>query len=220
MAGKNSGIVYVMWNELFPEMVKIGVTTGSKPKDVEKRRRELSNHENMPQPFEAKYAIYVNNYKQIEHLIHKALTKLRHTPKREFFKIDVEDAISYLRGFVISGSAVEVKIENKFVADEQKAKRKLKRQRDTITFKSLNLPVGTLLHFVGDPSLTVRTANSSRIVKLPNGEENTISIAARKYRNKTNPKNGVKGLPDGAMDFAYRGKRLWDMALANERAKD
>lgn len=79
-----------MWNELFPELVKIGITKGNSSTDVEKRRRELSCGENMPQPFEAKFAICVNNYEKIECIIHRGLTKLRHNPHREFFKLSVD----------------------------------------------------------------------------------------------------------------------------------
>lgn len=61
----NRGIIYVMWNELFPELVKIGVTQGHTSADVEKRRKELSHGENMPQPYEAKFTICVNNYEKI-----------------------------------------------------------------------------------------------------------------------------------------------------------
>lgn len=60
-----------MWNELFPELVKIGITQGDTAKDVERRRKELSAGENMPQPFEVKYAIYVNNYQNLERILHK-----------------------------------------------------------------------------------------------------------------------------------------------------
>lgn len=214
----NRGIIYVMWNELFPELVKIGVTQGSTSKDVEKRRKELSHGENMPQPFESKFAICVNNYQKIEDIIHKGLAKLRHNPHREFFKLSVDEAINLLSGYIISGSAVEVPIKNAFLPEEKTAIQKMQRQRANITFRSLGVPVGTVLTFASAPRLKVKTVNDSRIVSLPDGKNTTLSIAARMFRNQTNPKNGIKGLPDGAKDFMYNGKTLWELALQHQRA--
>ena len=212
------GIIYVMWNELFPELVKIGITSGSTSQDVEKRRKELSHGENMPQPFEAKYAICVNNYEKIESIIHKGLAKLRHNPHREFFKLSVDEAINLLSGYVISGSAVEVPIKNTFLPEEKTAIKKMEKQRASITFRSLNIPVGTTLTFAGAPNLKVKTKSDSRIVILPDGKDTTLSLAARIFRNKVNPKNDVKGLPDGAKDFLYKDKTLWELALQRQRA--
>ena len=217
-----------MWNELFPELVKIGVTQGHTSADVEKRRKELSHGENMPQPYEAKFAICVNNYEKIESVIHKSLNKLRHNPHREFFKLSVDEAISLLSSYIISGGAVEVPIKNSFLPEEKKAIKnlekqrsaitfRLEKQRSAITFRSLDIPVGTTLTFISAPQLKVKTYNDSRRVVLPNGETTTLSIAAKRLRDQTKPKNGIKGLPDGAKDFAYRGKSLWELSLEKQR---
>ena len=214
----NRGIIYVMWNELFPELVKIGVTQGNTSKDVEKRRKELSHGENMPQPFEAKFAICVNNYQKIETIIHKGLAKLCHNPHREFFRLSVDEAINLLSGYIISGSAIEFPIKNAFLPEEKKAIKKMQKQRDSITFRSLNIPVGTILTFSSEPNLKVKTENDSRRVSLPDGKCTTLSIAAKKFRDKIDPKNGIKGLPDGAKDFMYNGKTLWELALQHQRA--
>ncbi len=214
----NRGIVYVMWNELFPELVKIGTTNGSTSKDVERRRKELSHGENMPQPFEAKFAICVNNYQAVENAIHKALAKLRHNPHREFFRLSVDEAITLLSGYVISGGAVEIPIKNSFLPEEKKTIQKLQKQRANITFRSLGIPVGATLTFASAPQLKVKTKNDSRIVILPDGKHTTLSLAARMFRNQTNPKNGIKGLPDGAKDFLYKDKTLWELSLENQRA--
>ncbi len=209
------GIIYVMWNELFPDLVKIGVTKGSTSKDVEKRRKELSHGENMPQPFEAKFAICVNNYNKIEPMIHNALGKLRHNSHREFFKLSVEEAICLLRTYTLSGDAEEITIDNIMLSKDKKVIQKVRKQRSKITFKKLGLPKGTILTFVSNPKYTVKTYNDSRIVAMPDGTTNTISKAAKDYRNKINPNNEVKGLPDGATDFLYKGKTLVELALKN-----
>jgi len=214
----NRGIIYIMWNELFPELVKIGITKGSTAKDVEKRRKELSCGENMPQPFEAKYAICVNNYQEVEYILHKGLDKLRYNPHREFFKMSVDEAIMLLSGFIATGGATEVKINNDFLPEEKKVIAKTEKERGKITFRSLGIPVGSVLKFAKDESLTVKTANDSRIVIKPDGTENTLNLVAKEYRNKVNPNNGIKGLPDGALDFTYKGRTLWELALEQRRA--
>ena len=205
-----------MWNELFPDLVKIGVTSGSTPQDVEKRRKKLSSGENIPQPFEAKFAICVNNYDKIERLIHSALANLRHNFHREFFKLSVEEATCLLRTYVVCGDAKEIAIENSFLSNEKKAIKNVRKQRSKITFKKLGLPKGTTLTFVGNPKFTVKTDNDARCVIMQNGEPTTISIAAKRYRDKVNAKNNVKGLPDGATDFMYKGKTLVEWALKNK----
>lgn len=214
----NRGIVYIMWNELFPEMVKIGITQGSTSKDVERRRKELSCGENMPQPFEAKYAICVNDYQRVERKLHKALDKLRHNPHREFFRMSVEEAINLLSVFVDTGDAAEIKISNNFLPEEKKAIAKMEKEREKITFRSLGLPVGTELRFVNNDELIVKTRNDSRMVTMPDGNGRTLSMAAKEYNIKTNPNFDIKGLPDGALYFTYNGRTLWELALAQKRA--
>jgi len=213
------GIIYVMWNELFPELVKIGITSGSTRKDVEKRRQQLSCGENMPHPFEAKYAICVNNYQAVEKIIHQGLDKLRHNPHREFFRMSVQEAVHLLNSYVVSGAADVVHVKDDYQPEEKITKQKVKRQRNKmVTFKQLGLPVGTKLEFVHDKNLFVKTANDGRIVQMPDGGNDTISLAAKRYRNQVNPNNDVKGLPDGALDFMYKGKTLWQMYLEKQRA--
>ena len=214
----NRGIVYVMWNELFPEMVKIGITKGASTKDVERRRKELSCGENMPQPFEARYAICVNVYQKVERKLHKALDKLRHNPHREFFRMSVEEAINLLSAFIDTGDAKEVPIKNHFMPEEKKAIAKMEKERDKITFRSLEIHVGTELVFAKDNRLTVKTDNDSRRVVMPSGKRTTLSIAAREYHKQVNPEHNTKGLPDGALDFIYQGRTLWELSLEQRRA--
>lgn len=212
------GIIYVMWNELFPEIVKIGITKGATTKDVERRRKQLSCNENMPQPFEAKYAICVNDYATVEYKLHKALDKLRLNPHREFFRMSVEEAINLLSVFIDTGDAAEIPIKNNFLPEEKKAIAKMEKERDKITFRSLGIPVGTELTFAKDSRLTVKTDNDSRRVVMPNGKRTTLSIAARDYHKQINPEHDRKGLPDGALDFTYKGRTLWELALEQRRA--
>jgi len=215
------GIIYLMHNELFPDLVKIGITKGSTTADVEKRRRELSGGANMPQPFEAVFAICVNNYDQVEKVIHKGLKKLRWNPAREFFEMPLDDAINVLHGYVVSGAAVEVPVKNSFQAEEKQAIKKAEKKRkysNYATFKQLGLPVGTELSFVKDATLKVKVATDGRIVSTPDGKTWTISMIAKRYHDQADPGNSIKGLGDGAKDFTYKGKTLYDLAIEKKRA--
>ena len=208
------GIIYIMWNELFPNLVKIGRTGGSTPQDVEKRRQRLSNKTNLPQPFEVKFAICINNYDKVEPLIHQALAKLRPNPHREFFTLSVEEAICLLRTYTVSSDAKEIVVKDSLLPIEKKAIRNVRTKRKKITFKSLGVPIDSILTFIGNPKLKVKTLNDSRrVIMLDTGKKTTISIAASQYRKKTNPNNTVKGLPDGITDFLYEGKTLIELAL-------
>jgi hypothetical protein len=174
----------------------------------------------MPQPFEAKFAICVNNYDQIEKIIHRGLNKLRWNPAREFFEMPLEDAINILHGYVVSGAAEEVQIKNSFLAEEKQAIKKVEKKRGAITFKALGIPVGAELFFAKDEALKVKTATDKRIVFMPDGQRVTLSMAAKRYRDQTEPKNDIKGLPEGALYFSYKGKTLWERALELERTGD
>lgn len=93
----------------------------------------------------------------------------------------------------------------------------VEKERGKVTFRALGIPVGAVLKFVKDESLTVKTANDSRRVTMPNGAGSTLSRAAKECRDKTNPDNGIKGLTDGALDFAYNGRSLWELVLEQRR---
>ena len=72
-------------------MIKIGKTT-----DLQKRLNDLYKT-SVPAPFQLEYAVEVEDCDKIERLIHDAYDKDRINPKREFFKLEVENAISMLK---------------------------------------------------------------------------------------------------------------------------
>jgi hypothetical protein len=75
------GFVYVMTNESFPDLYKVGYTTGS----PFKRAKELSASTSVPTPFEVVcYAEYADVEKH-ETRVHDTVADLRVSARREFF---------------------------------------------------------------------------------------------------------------------------------------
>ncbi|RFS22782.1 GIY-YIG nuclease family protein [Chitinophaga silvatica] len=76
-----------------PGLIKIGCTARS----PEERRRELSRPTGIPGDFEIEYEIYSIEMYILEKRIHIELDKYRVSKSKEFFKIDISDAIHILR---------------------------------------------------------------------------------------------------------------------------
>ena len=93
MDSNNEGIVYVLKNPAFPNLVKIGITTRDQ---VSIRMAELYTT-GVPLPFKCVFAGKVDNPKKIEGALHHAFTNSRVNPSREFFDIDESQAIAILR---------------------------------------------------------------------------------------------------------------------------
>lgn len=87
-AGKY-GYIYVLSNDSIPDMVKIGFTLRS----PFQRSKELSTT-GLPTPFKVEYFARVAHPNRLEALTHQALSPMRVSNNREFFKISIEDAIA------------------------------------------------------------------------------------------------------------------------------
>ena len=94
MSETKHGIVYVLTNPAMPGLVKIGRTTN----EIIDRLNGL-NTTGVPLPFECSFACEVDDCKLVEDALHKAFYPNRINRKREFFKIDPDQAIVILRLF-------------------------------------------------------------------------------------------------------------------------
>ncbi len=83
-----SGFVYVMTNASMPGIVKIGKTE----RLPAVRARELFTT-GVPVPFKVEFAIFSTNADQLEATVHADLDDNRLSDVREFFRIEVEEAI-------------------------------------------------------------------------------------------------------------------------------
>lgn len=90
------GCVYILVNESFPDLVKIGRTGGS----VSARLQQL-NSTGIPTPFECHYAAYVSDMYYVEKHLHEHFSDFRVNEKREFFKISPKEVHKILSQFAI-----------------------------------------------------------------------------------------------------------------------
>jgi hypothetical protein len=193
------GIVYVLTNPAFPNLVKIGITTRDQ---VQIRMAELYTT-GVPLPFKCVYAGKVDNPKKVEGALHHAFLNSRVNPSREFFDIDESQAIAVLK--LISNEEVTPIISNELdKVDEisKKAGKKYSRsKRPPLNFVEMGIKIGE----------TISTADglkSCKIVEEKKVEyENEIMSLTRLTRK----------LKDIDYDFQpgphwfYNGKSLKDI---------
>lgn len=84
--------VYILESESMPDMVKIGHTKG----DPIDRANQLSKSTGVPTPFNVVYSYNCFNGERIEKAVHKHFRKQRVNKQREFFYVDVEEAIQII----------------------------------------------------------------------------------------------------------------------------
>lgn len=79
----NIGWIYMLENESFPDLIKIGFTSN----DPIQRAQQLSTT-GVPTPFKVIYRGLVNDPQELEREVHEELAEYRNTGNREFFQID------------------------------------------------------------------------------------------------------------------------------------
>jgi len=82
--------VYVLTNKYMPGIVKIGYTSLN-PYD---RDLILSKSTGVPDEFNMDYDFRCVDGKKLEYMVHQHLDKYRIKKKREFFKMEIDDAIN------------------------------------------------------------------------------------------------------------------------------
>ena len=147
------GIVYVLKNAAFPNLVKIGMSNRS---EVEKRMSELYTT-GVPLPFECVFAGRVENPKMVEAALHHAFLNSRINASREFFEIEDSQAIAVLKLLVTEEVTPDVSRElDKVDAISKEASKKYSKRRPNQNFVEMGIPVGsTLVTIDGEYSCTV-----------------------------------------------------------------
>lgn len=148
-----SDIVYVLSNPAMPGLVKIGYTTQA---DAETRIAQLYST-GVPVPFEVKYAAAVDNPEKVEEALHIAFGPQRINPKREFFRIDPEQAIAILRVLQKSDATKEIEKQGGEIdAESLAAGEQLRKRRPNLNFQEMRIPVGSTLQYTqGEATVTV-----------------------------------------------------------------
>lgn len=185
-------IVYVLINAAMPWYVKIGFTTTS----IEQRLRELDNT-SAPLPFECYYAAIVQNAREVERLIHHGFSDHRIRQNREFFQISPDKVASVLR--LTWGQEVTPKRDTVESEEDQIALDNARKKRAVFNFQMVGIPVGAILTFVNDETITA-TVLDNRAISF-NGELTSLSEAAWKLL-------GYKHRPQGTLYWSFDWETL------------
>lgn len=148
-------IVYVLTNPAMPGLVKIGYTTQL---DANTRISQLYTT-GVPFPFDLQFACKVPNAEEVEKALHIAFAPHRVNPKREFFKIDADQAIAILRLLHVEDATQEVE-QQPSLLDQQSiaAADQFKARRPNLNFEEMGIPLGAELHSVHSDAVVVVVA--------------------------------------------------------------
>jgi hypothetical protein len=169
----NKPVVYVLTNSAMPGLVKIGKTQQSA---VELRMNQLYTT-GVPVPFECIYAAEVDDHSTVEAALHIAFGPSRVNQKREFFKIDPEQAVAVLKLIGEKDVTPQVSAElNNEVSEAEIASGKKLKKKPNLNFAEMGIPVGSSLIF--KDGLSVVDVCGEKKVKF-NGEIMSLTAATR-----------------------------------------
>ena len=166
-------IVYVLTNPAMPGIVKIGRTT---QEDINSRLTQLYTT-GVPVPFTLAFACRVDNNNEVESALHMAFGPYRVNPKREFFRIDPEQAIAILKLLHTDDATAEV-AQQVVGIDQQSidAAEQLSARRPNLNFEEMAIPTGTVLTSTRtDATVTVTGPKKVRY----NDQEMSLSAATK-----------------------------------------
>ncbi len=163
------GYVYILTNPCFKEnWVKIGQTD-----NLERRIMELSQATGIPLPFEMYAVLKTTKYKQAETMIHRLVGKLapdkRINPKREFFNIEPEDAVSIMKDIAELLEDAEIIYNEKHTIETTQTQKQQGKKSKIKTFYSMGLKDGDIIEFTVDPQYKA-TVSGERTVMFENKE--------------------------------------------------
>lgn len=194
-------IVYVLTNPAMPGLVKIGRTSRE---GANSRIGELYST-GVPVPFQLEFAARVQNAEEVERALHLAFGPNRVNPKREFFRIDPEQAIAILKLFHTEDATAEI-VKQPTNLDQQSitAAETLRSRRPNLNFDEMGIPGGSTLQSIHDETVVVVV--SAKKVRWGD-EEMSLTAATRR----------VLGLESysvaPAPHWTYEGRSLKDIYI-------
>jgi hypothetical protein len=167
-------VVYVLTNPAMPGLVKIGMSSQS---NTGERLAQLYTT-GVPVPFELQFACRVTNPQQVESALHIAFGPQRINPRREFFRIDPEQAIAILRLLHTEDTTAEVAAEPTGIDEISiAAATQLRERRPNLNFQEMGITSGEVLNYIQDPNTTVVIAGPRKV--LFQGEELSLTAVTR-----------------------------------------
>jgi T5orf172 domain len=166
-------IVCVLTNPAMPGLVKIGQTSFDEPQN---RIAQLYST-GVPVPFKIEFACKVADEREVEKALHIAFGPSRINPKREFFRIEPEQAIAILRLLHTEDKTAEIAAQNAEIdAESVQAAESLRARRPNFNFEEMQIPFGSVLNsYDDDSSATVIAPKKVRY----SDEEMTLTAATR-----------------------------------------
>jgi hypothetical protein len=152
-----------------PGLIKIGLTNST----VEQRMVTLDNT-SLPLPFECYYAARVSDSARVERALHVGLGDHRVRNSREFFRIDPYRAKAILEVLAIEEVTPGASVFSE--PDDQEALARAVAARPNFRFSMVNIPVGAVLSFAKDESITATVIDDRKINFR--GVETSLSRAA------------------------------------------
>lgn len=143
------GHVYVLSNEAMPGLLKVGFTD----RTPEQRALELYTT-GTPAPFTVEFAVeLVGDTYQIEQRIHRRLSRFRLDQRREFFRMELPDAVQHVASFIVEEKHPVINLHGKYSNLLPEPHEYAKRWREIVTETQ---------------ERKNRTAEAKRIVELRN----------------------------------------------------
>lgn len=213
-----SGYVYILTNPSFKDnWVKIGKS--SRPVDV--RSKELDNTA-VPLPFEIYATMKTEKYNEAERQIHSMIDlvnpSMRIRKGREFFNVTPETALRIFRQCALTLDDAEITVANlqedlsavttpTFTTPSSFSKPSYNQKSARLTFSMLDIPVGSELTFVEDPSIKAYTVNDNSTVLLDDGAKVSLSRAVAIVKRRLGTATPSEAYQGGNY-WIYNGERL------------
>ena len=188
-------VVYVLDNPAMPGYVKIGRTT-----DLSHRMRSLFDT-SVPVPFNCFYAARVENADRVETQLFEIFGDKRAHPKREFFEVEPHRVAAAIKLVAIEDVTASGATDGSANKEDTASLARAITRAEKYNFEMLNIPVGSELQSVKDPSIVCKVV-SQRPPKVDfKGVEMSLSKAAQEVMNSS------YGL-QGPLYWEYEGETL------------
>lgn len=205
-----AGAIYVLVNPAFPDLVKIGYAD-----NVQKRIKTLNRNSGLPDPFHC-YAVYKVRKRledlRLHNLIDTLDPSLRHSKNREFYEMDRQKAYDILSAIAqINGDEEQLSVnpfsdsyfDNSVGTGNVPAPAKNgTKKRKRLKFRDVGVPVGSVLVFVKDNSITCNTVDDANKVEYQGVVYPISRLAAQLL--------GISSA-QGGLHFMYNGETLTEI---------
>ena len=159
---EKKGIFYILTNEAMPGLVKIGKTQMD---DVQKRMIQLyAGITSVPLPFKCLFAAEVDDCHALESLAHRVFKASRLNPRREFFIIDPDAILEWVRMMNLKEVTPQIQkaLDKDVSKEEQEAVKKLPK-RPPLNFIEMGINIDSELVFIQNEQIKVRVCAAKKV---------------------------------------------------------